>query len=159
MSHITGSQAAREEEIQNRWLVFQPTDLVNFNLYSAPLGQRVKPEVLLDGLPELHIHKEVHIFDSEQTALRFIEETGEQNIALVKETNIDRPRIEVHVITPEIAEYSLEITNFDERNGYRIEVFRSSSAGLSPSIRRDASTLSASTESYLNFFDLETDNG
>lgn len=162
---LTGSQNLREEEIQNYWLTFQPqTGKMNNLLYSAPLGQRIKPDFIIHSgsnftnSGSIEFRKEIHLFDSEESAVQFIKLVGEENVVLIKEIfDEERKWIEVHQINPPVVFFNFEILNFDEKNGYKIEIYKSSSLGLTPCKRKEIEGVETFDNSYLNFFDVEVD--
>lgn len=167
-NEMTGSQNQREEEIQNHWLVFQPISdhksAVNDEMFSAPIGQTFMPEMLIHSgsYPSvsgaIQVIKTIHMFESEASASEFITEIGPKNIAMVKEiTSDDRTWIEVYLLEFSSLNFDMEILDFEEREGYRLEIFRSGSQGLQPFNRKIEKNSQGNiiSDTYLKFFDIE----
>lgn len=170
-NNLTGSQSLRESEILNRWLSFDSMTNQNFAisgvLYSVPLGQYYSPEMIINSgsytlsASIIQIEKDVHVFEREFDATNFITEIGMENISMIKERVVDSETslIEVHLINFPILEFDMEIEDLNERNGYRIEIFQSSSFGYDKMPREIVKDKRGNiiSDTYLKYFDIETD--
>lgn len=170
---LTGSQAEREIEIQNYSLVFEPIASKNLEdqnlIFSVPVGQTFKPELIISSgsYPSISgailVEKEIHLFSSEQSANEFLNDIGYKNVTSIKEiiskTDPSKKSYEIHIITHPILEFNFEIEDLEERNGYKVEIFRSGSFGLEPVykkiLRDDRGRLL--NDSYLKYFNFLSD--
>lgn len=167
---LTGSEATRQTEILNHWLSFSPMSDENYAisgvLYTVPLGQTFEPEMtIVSGAYAMSgtfikIEKDIHLFERELDASIFLRDVGIQNISLVKDREIDGQRwIEVHLINHNKLNFQFEVSDLEEREGYKIEIFRSSSFGYEDvprEIKKDKHGRLV-TDTYLKYFDVEVD--
>ncbi len=139
---FTGSEAARLEEIQNYWLVFEPMSdelyaLTN-KLYTVPQGQTVKPEFIINSgsysstSGSIDIEKIIHIFEDETEATNFITDIGPQNIVSAIQRNERRGSTtvrvtEVHVVNCPQLDLSFFYRDANYDNGFFLNVFESGS--------------------------------
>lgn len=139
---LTGTEAERFSDIQNRWLVFEPSpkfDKYYYKLYTTQIGQNVEPEfyivsgsVPIDSNGVLTIEKEIHVFYSDSDANEFLSAIGPENISFYKEEELIDPvggatkKIRIGLINyPEVL-LDMEFNYLDPRKGYMAEVFFSS---------------------------------
>lgn len=171
-NELTGSQNKREIEIQNYSLNFEPISSKDIEfeniLYTVPLGQNFTPEIIFNSSSyttisdAISIQKEIHLFESEQDATKFLTDIGVENVAAIKYNQIHRTnpfRVEIYLINHPILNLNFEILNFEEKEGYRIEIFKSGSNGLEKIykdvIKDNNNTIISDT--YLKYFHIETD--
>jgi hypothetical protein len=166
--YLTSSQGLRFRAVESDTLIFEPNsknELKN-NLYSVPIGQHIEPRIDLNSgsIPiqqnMFWVTKTVHVFEREQDASLFITSLATKNISAVQEAEIDgKKHIEVHMLNITKIELSMDVQNFEDSEGYRIEVFRSSSLGLEPVNREIVfdNKRHIISDTYLKIFDIEGD--
>lgn len=167
---LTGTQSQRETEILKRWLSFSPIThqeyAISGVLYTVPIGQYYAPEININsgsyekgGQDFFEIKKDVHLFEDRQVAVDFIRRIGKKNITTIGSRQIDGKRwTEVQLINYPNLDFSIEIEDLEEREGYRIEIEQSSSFGYHP-INREVVMKNGRlvSDTYLKFFSVETD--
>lgn len=182
-NRFTGSETQRFSSILNRWLVFEPISSEDYSLvnklYTVPLGQTVKPELYANtgsfssSTDTIQIVKQVHVFVRDSEELNdFITEIGTDNIVAIKETTRDIDSTigtsaasvtvdvtEVHVINNPAGVITMEHIDFEEKNGYVIETYISTSNGLDrvyEDLRLDRNGRLLN-DTYLKYFKLVSD--
>jgi hypothetical protein len=179
-NQFTGSELRRIQSIQDKSIVFEPISSEEYSfssrLYTVPLGQLVEPYLLAmtssfsSSNGEIQIVKEIHTFlsDSEELS-EFITEIGTENIVCIKETTstvagtTSTPETievtEVHIVNNPMDRVVMEYVDFDEKAGYIIDVFLSTSRGLEP-VYEDARLDQKGkliSDTYLKYFKLKSD--
>jgi hypothetical protein len=175
VNYLTGSQTERFEEISQRWLVFSaPTTdkFTNYALYGVPSGQTFSTTMLLDTgsvtfvSGAVQIVKDIHLFESENEASKFVNEIGTENIASVSVRS--RPAVvdgayvlktvtEIQLANvPEIS-FDLDLLDGEVKRGFKVEVFHSGSNGLTevqrlPEINLNGVLIS---DTFLKYFEIE----
>ncbi len=178
---LTGSELQRFEEIHDRWLVFEPVSNENYalhnNLFTVNLGQTNRPEFFINSgsvpfsASTLTVEKNIHVFFDETDMLEFINNIGEENIALYQEVeiknqqNIATKAFEIHVINYPQINLELDILEYSETRGFIVDVFLSSSSPDSFGARNALVLQSKKvaydqedrviSDTYLKFFRLE----
>lgn len=171
---LTGSGDARIQEIQTKWLVTEPgTDfrLYQNPLYTVPLGQTFGAEMLINTgsvtfeSGTLLINKDIHIFESETEATKFINEVGLDNIASISERYGIHPDLtsytitEIHFINFPQAQFSFEMLNVTPERGFKIEIFASGSNGLYEIEKKAIFNARGDliSDTFLKYFEVEVD--
>ena len=177
ISNLTGSETERFEEIRDGWAVFSPstTDkFMHYSLYGVPNGQTFASEMLIDtgsvtfvsGV--ITVVKDIHLFNNDTEASKFVNEIGVANKASVSER--ERPvsiggvyRLEktTEIQLVSIPEFTIgfDLLNGEVKRGFKVEVFRSGSDGLremqrNPEFGADGGLIS---DTFLKYFEIEED--
>lgn len=173
--HLTGSGDARMDEIQNNWLVFEPTSdgrvYLGNDLYTVPAGQTFGAEFTLNTGSvsvvgdTIVVKKDIHIFHSETEAEKFVDNIGAENVSTVIErqgrwiTGKVYTITEIHLINTPSFDVSCEMKNLETERGYKIEIFGSGSNGLyeieTAPVFNDNGELISNT--FLKYFEIEAD--
>ena len=181
---LTGSENDRFNQIHSNWLVFEPISnsekSVKYGLFSVPLGQNKSPQIIIESgsvsslNSEILIEKEIHCFDDETEAVKFVNNLSPENIAAYKEiekidiVGVTKKFIEVHVINYPNIDFNFSISDFaDIENGFMLETFFSGVSGsqadivdfqpVTKKIVFDKTNCKVVSDTYLRFFCLESD--
>lgn len=174
ITELTGTESNRFLEIRDRWATLSPVSnglLQQSDLYTVPLGQTFAAEVVIQSgsVPEasgtISIKKDIHVFESQLEALRFINEVGENSISSITErvrVEADTPRqiTEVQLINLSDLDFGLELIGANLRRGFKIEVFASGSDGVLREIQKDPEYNASEelvSDTYLKYFEIEED--
>ena len=175
-SPITGSEAYRFFELQNKWLVFEPITNENFaiqtNLFSATPGQQKLPFINILGpfssSLQIKIEKDVHIFNNESDASEFIQNLGSDNIHTIIHSTYTIGTtvlnlIEVHVINLPKFKLSFDLIGMEALKGYFVRVYQSGSFPNGNNLKEITDKVEIDSDgnlisdTYLKFFMLKTD--
>lgn len=171
---LTGSGNSRINEIQSNWIVFEPQSdyrLYQNPLYTVPLGQTFGAEMLINtgsltfesGV--LNIKKDIHVFESEMQADKFINEIGIDNVASISERNAIRSDLTSYTITeiqlinyPQV-KIGFDMINLMTERGFKIEIFASGSNGLYEIEKKAIFNAKGDlvSDTFLRYFEIEVD--
>lgn len=171
---LTGTESSRFFEIRDRWVTLSPTSyglLQQNDIYTVPLGQTFAAEVVIQSgsIPEtsgtIYIKKDIHVFESELEASRFINEVGENSISSITERvrvegDVERQITEVQLINLSDIDFGLELIGANLQRGFKIEVFASGSDGILREIQKDPEYNARDelvSDTYLKYFEIEED--
>lgn len=171
---LTGTESDRFSEIRDRWITLSPASyglLQQNDIYTVPLGQTFAAEVVIQSgsIPEvsgtISIKKDIHVFESELEAARFMNEIGENSISSVTErmrVDADTPRriTEIQLINLSDIDFGLELVGANLQRGFKIEVFASGSDGILREIQKDPEYNANDelvSDTYLKYFEIEED--
>ncbi len=168
--NLTGTQASRINEIEDRWVNFEANSnekFYNYSLYSVPHGQTFASVLnIISGTAEISgavmIDKRIHIFEDEVEAGNFINDVGVANISSYKEDIMYRvdgapyKKIEVQLINYSSLSYIMELLNNTVHKGFKVEVFFSNSIGLKEVEKEPEFNLSGEiiNDTYQKYFDI-----
>jgi hypothetical protein len=171
---LTGSGQSRIREIQERWIVAEPSSnykLYQNPLYTVPVGQTFAAEMVINTgsvsfeSGTLYINKDIHVFESEMEADSFISEIGLDNIASISERYALRPDATSYIITeiqlinyPQ-AKFSFDMLNLNVQRGFKVEIFASGSNGLYEIEKKAIFNANGDliSDTFLKYFEVEVD--
>lgn len=152
IAELTGTETARFNEVKQRWVNFEPESsgkFLNYGLYSLPLGQTFAAEMILNTgsvtfeSGTVNIKKDIHVFEQETEALRFMNEMGTENIASITERYVPgepirgrspdlsvKKIIEIQLVNIPQLNFEVSLLNKEVERGFKVEVFSSGSNGL-----------------------------
>lgn len=173
ISYLTGTETERFKEIKDRWTTFSSETKgfsLKYPIYTVPIGQTFAAEVVVQSgsIPvfsgAVDIKKDIHIFESELEASRFINEIGENAISSISERyRIDeglttRKITEIQLINLSEIDFGLDLLNANFNKGFKVEVFSSGSDGILREIQKEPE-FNANDElvsdTFLKYFEIE----
>lgn len=171
---LTGTTNVRMTEIEKNWFITEPTSdgrAYQYSLYTVPIGQTYAAEMFINTgslsltSGTLQIQKDIHIFENEADSDAFLTEVGIENVASISEKYGIRDDfssyriIEVQLINYPKIVIDLNVLNCPLERGFKLEIFKSGSLGLTEVEKDVTFNLRGDliSETYLKYFEIEGD--